>query len=164
MPASPRLALPLLAAGQAQKDVTHNDAVLAIDRLLALAVASRSVTTPPASPAPGTCHIVPAAGAAAWGQPAGTLMHWVGDTGWQSVAPRDGQTALVVDEDVMLVHRGGWQASWPVAGLTIGGRTVLAANPVAIAPPTGGTVVDAEARSAIAALITALRQMGVLAP
>ena len=35
MPATPRLALPLIAAGQAQKDVTHNEAVLALDRLVA---------------------------------------------------------------------------------------------------------------------------------
>lgn len=164
MPATPRLALPLIAAGQTQKDVTHNEAVLAIDRLLVLAVASRSTATPHAAPAPGTCHIVPAAGAAAWGQPAGTLMHWLGDAGWLAVPPREGQTALVADEGVMLVYRGGWQADWPVAGLAIGGRSVLAANPVAIAPPGGGTVVDVEARAAIAALISALRQMGILAP
>lgn len=101
--------------------------------------------------------------AAAWGQPAGTLMHWQGDAGWLAVPPREGQTALVADEGVMLVYRGGWQAHWPVSGLTIGGRTVLAANPVAISPPGGGTVVDAEARATLAAVLNALRQMGVLA-
>lgn len=164
MPATPRLALPLIAAGQTQKDVTHNDAVQAIDRLLALAVASRSIAAPPATPASGTCHIVSAAGVAAWGQPAGTLMHWQGDAGWLAVPPREGQTAFVADEGLMLVYRGGWQSNWPVSGLTIGGRTVLAANPVAISPPGGGTVVDAEARATLAAVLNALRQMGVLAP
>ena len=162
MPATPRLVLPLIAAGQTQKDVTHNDAILALDRLVALVVTSRSLAAPPAAPAPGGCYIVPAAGAAAWGQPAGTLMHWLGDAGWLPEVPRDGQIALAADEAVMLVHRGGWQANWPVAGLTIAGRAVLAASPVAVALPSGGATVDAEARTAIADVITALRQMGLL--
>ena len=163
MPASPRLDLPLIAAGQTQKDITHNEAVLAIERLVALVVVSRSLAAPPASPAPGSCYIVPAAGAAAWGYPAGTAMHWQGAAGWLAAAPRDGQTALAADEGVMLIHRGGWQAIWPVAGLTIGGRAVLAASPTAVALPTGGTSVDTEARNAITAVITALRQLGLLA-
>jgi hypothetical protein len=50
MTATPRLSLPLLAAGQAQKHVTHNDALTRLDGLIHLAVASRSETTPPGSP------------------------------------------------------------------------------------------------------------------
>jgi hypothetical protein len=65
MPATPRLALPLIAAGQAQKDVTHNEAVLALDRLVALVVVSRSLTAPPTAPQPGFSHIVPISGGAA---------------------------------------------------------------------------------------------------
>ena len=162
MPETPRLALPLLAAGQSQKDVTHNDAVLAIDRLVALTVASRSVAAPPAPPQTGKCHIVPVAGITAWGQPAGTLMHWLG-TGWLAQVPRDGQTALVADEGLMLVHRGSWLAVWPVAGLRIGGRDVLAASPVSVSAPIGGSVTDSEARTVLAALISALQQQGILA-
>lgn len=163
MPETLRLALPLIAAGQTQKDVTHNEAVLALDRLVALVVVSRTLAAPPASPAPGSCYIVPVAGVAAWGQPAGSLMHWQGDAGWIAAAPRDGQTALAADEGAMLVHRGSWQANWPVAGLNIGGRAVLAASPVTVSVPTGGANVDAQARSAIAEMIIALRQLGLLA-
>jgi hypothetical protein len=162
MPESPRLALPLIAAGQSQKDVTHNEAVLALDRLVSLMVASRSLATPPASPQPGQCHLVPVAGVAAWGQAAGTLMHWQG-AGWLAQVPRDGQIALVADEALMLVHRGGWQAMWPVAGLSIAGRAVLGATPVTVPPPAGGTSVDIEARAAVSALIAALRQQGIIA-
>ncbi len=161
MPQTPRLALPLISAGQSQKDVTHNDAVLALDRLVALRAASRSEAVPPASAAIGDVQIVPATGAAAWGQPAGTLMHWQGD-GWLPEGPRDGQMVLVADENVMLVHRGGWQDLWPVAGLTVGGRALLAAPAVAMLPPTGGGTVDAQARAAIADLIVILQQQGIL--
>ena len=38
MPDTPNLALPLIAAAQAQKHVTHNDALLALDALLQCAV------------------------------------------------------------------------------------------------------------------------------
>jgi hypothetical protein len=161
MPATPRLALPLIAAGQAQKDVTHNEAVLALDRLVALVVASRSLAAPPAAPPAGTCHIVPTAGAAAWGHPAGTLLHWQG-TAWLPETPRDGQIALVADEGLMLIHRGNWQAHWPVAGLAIAGRSVLAVPPANVAAPSGGSTIDSEARAALVALQTALRQQGII--
>ncbi len=162
MPITPRLALPLLAAGQSQKDVTHNEAVLALDRLVALVVESRTAAEPPADPAVGSAFIVPAAGVAAWGQPAGTLMHWQ-SSGWLAEAPRDGQTALVADEGVLLVHRGSWQDALPVAALSIGGRIVLGMPPAVIALPSGGSTVDVQARAAIADLLIALQQQGVLA-
>jgi hypothetical protein len=161
MPATPRLALPLIAAGQAQKDVTHNEAVLALDRLVALVVASRSLTVPPATPPSGACYIVPSAGGAAWGHPAGTLMYWQ-DSGWLAASPRDGQIVLLDDEEVMLVRHGDWQARWPTAGLTINGRTLLAATPAMIVPPSGGGTVDSEARATLTSLLTALQQQGII--
>ena len=167
MPQTPRLALPLIAAGQAQKDVTHNDALLALDRLVALTIASRSAAGPPSVPLPGECHVVAASAAAAWGEPAGTLMHWQGGGwqggGWLAEAPRAGQVALVADEGLLLVHDGDWQALWPVSGLRIAGRDVLAAPPASIALPNGGAAVDAEARATLAALVAALQAQGIVA-
>jgi hypothetical protein len=161
MPETPRLALPLIAAGQAQKDVTHNEAVLALDRLVALVVTSRSLMVPPATPQSGACYIVPSVGEAAWGHPAGTLLHWQGG-GWLPQLPRDGQIALLSDEGLMLIHRGSWQAHWPVAGLAIASRSVLAVPPVSLAAPSGGTTIDSEARVALAALLAALQQQGIV--
>ncbi|MCU0890412.1 MAG: DUF2793 domain-containing protein [Sandarakinorhabdus sp.] len=162
MPETPRLGLPLIAAGQSQKDVTHNEAVLALDSMVALAVASRSQIVPPTQPESGETHIVPQGGAAAWSHPAGTLVQWQ-NPGWLPQTPRDGLSALVLDEGIMLIHRGDWQSAWPVAGLEIGGRSLLAAPPVTIAPPMGGATVDAEARSALTALLAALASQGILA-
>lgn len=162
MAETPRLALPLIVAGQSQKDVTHNEAVLALDRLVGLAVVSRSLTVPPAVPATGSCYIVPAGSAAAWGQPAGSLMHWEG-TAWLAQMPRDGQIASVADEAIVVVYLGGWRSNFPVAGLTIAGRAVLAASPVAVALPSGGASIDSEARSVLAAVVLAMQQQGILA-
>ena len=44
--ATPRLGLPLLAAAQAQKHVTHNEALTVLDVLAQIAVKSRSLTLP----------------------------------------------------------------------------------------------------------------------
>ena len=45
-----RLKLPLLAAGQAQKEAWHNEALLLVDRLLAGVIEGAASATPPGSP------------------------------------------------------------------------------------------------------------------
>lgn len=42
-----RLRLPLLTAGQAQKEVTHNEALLLLDLLVQASVQSAGLTSPP---------------------------------------------------------------------------------------------------------------------
>ena len=44
---TPRLVLPAIEAAQAQKHVTHNEALTLLDALTQLAVESRTLTTPP---------------------------------------------------------------------------------------------------------------------
>ena len=88
-------------------------------------------------------------------------MHWQG-SGWLAASPRDGQVVLVDDEDVMLVRKGDWQAKWPTLGLSINGRTLLAATPAMITLPSGGGTVDSEARAKLASLLTALQQKGII--
>ena len=46
--ATSRLNLPLMAAGQSQKEVTHNEALLRIDLLVQTTVMSGPQSTPPA--------------------------------------------------------------------------------------------------------------------
>jgi hypothetical protein len=147
MQQTPRLALPLIAAGQSQKDVTHNDAVLALDRLVALAVLSASALAPPASPPDGGVWIVPAAGATIWGQPAGTLMHRQ-DEAWIAALPHDGQVAYVAENGLLLVHAGGWQIVRRMG------------TPMTVELPSGGGTIDAEARSALASLISIMEHHG----
>ena len=66
-------ALPLLAAGQAQKHVTVNEAFTRLDALAAGLAESASLGTPPPAPVEGDVYIVPEGGEAAWAVPAGTL-------------------------------------------------------------------------------------------
>ncbi|MET0155533.1 MAG: DUF2793 domain-containing protein, partial [Rickettsiales bacterium] len=55
---TPHVGLPFIAVGQAQKEVTANEAFLAIDALLNVGAISRVATTPPASPSDGAAYIV----------------------------------------------------------------------------------------------------------
>jgi hypothetical protein len=160
MPNTPRLGIPLIASGQTQKDITHNEAILALDRIVALGVVSRSVTAPPSSVQSGSVYIVPASEGEAWGQPPGTMMQWQG-SGWLAVAARAGQLALVVDEGIVLMFRQDWQSFWPVKGLEVAGRAVLGATPTNIPLPSGGSTMDTQARAAIAAIVSLLVQQGI---
>lgn len=163
MPDTPRLALPLLDAGQAQKEVTHNEALLALDRLLHVRLASRSVAAPPTGAAVGTAYLVPGAASGAWSGGAGQIAVREG-AGWRLAAPVPGMIAFVADENLFLFYDTGWSdGAWPAAGLRVAGRTVLAGSPATIAAPSGGTVIDTESRLVINALIAALRSQGVIA-
>lgn len=157
-----RLALPLIEVGQAQKEVTHNEALRRIDTLLHLAARSRSAGVPP-DPDIGAVWIVPEAPSGAWTGQADKLAEWDG-TVWSFAAPRAGMLVFVEDEGVVGVFTGsGWAVdSLPVGGIEVGGAQMFAAARADVAAPTGGSVVDAEARAALAALLAYLRTQGIL--
>lgn len=154
--------LPLLATAQAQKEVTHNEALLAIDRCLQIAVATHGANAPPAAPIAGECHIVGALPVGAWaGQSDSIAIH--DGFGWQFTVPKPGFVAYVADAAVLAVYDAGWHVgAWPVAALRIGSRIVLGAAPIAVSIPVGGSVIDAELRSAFAELLLALAAQGVI--
>jgi len=156
-------ALPLLSAGQAQKEITHNEAVLAIDRLLHPAVISRSVSTPPVEPLPGDAYIVGARPVALWSGHADKLTTFDGQS-WAFTAPRTGCLVWIGDEAIFSFYSGNrWSdGAWPAQGLQIGGRAVLTAAPSSAPAPSGGDTVDSECRAALNALIAALRNQGVI--
>ena len=55
---SPHLLLPFILAAQAQKHVTHNEAIRLLDAIVQLSVLDRDLTVPPASPVDGDRYIV----------------------------------------------------------------------------------------------------------
>ncbi len=158
-----RHALPLLSAGQAQKEVTHNEALLKIDRLLQVAVVTRGISVPPAVPVANAAYIVGPAPGGSWAGQAGRLASYDG-FGWVFTDPVRGCLAWIIDEGCFAIFDTSWSdGDWPATGLSIGGRRLLAAPAVAVAAPTGGTIVDSEARAALAALLVALANQGLIA-
>lgn len=158
-----RFALPLIDTGQAQKDITHNEAIAALDALLHLAVRSRSLATPPAAPTTGDAWIVPATASGAWTGRADAIA--VAETGgWRFVGSRAGMLAWIADEGLWARFEAGWQAdAWPVAALQVGARRLFAAPAAAVTGPTGGVTVDTQARATLTALLAALHDQGVIA-
>lgn len=164
MDATPGWALPLLFAGQAQKEIFHNEALMRVDMLLHPLAQSADEATPPGAPAVGACWIVAAGGSGAWDGRDGALACWT-EGGWRFVAPRAGMTVLVADLGHALWHDGsGWiAASWREDGLYVAGDRVVGERGDAIPAPAGGAVTDAEARTAIGAMLAAMRNHGLIA-
>ena len=102
------LALPLMAAAQAQKHVTHNEALVVLDALVQLAVLDKDLTAPPAAAADGDRYLVPVGATGAW---AGWDRRVVRrqDGAWVSSVPKAGWLAWVIDEaDLYTFAGGGW--------------------------------------------------------
>ncbi len=80
--------LPLIAASQAQKHVTHNEALSLLDALVQLACLDKDFTAPPPSPAEGDRYLVVAAEpGGAWAGLAGQVVRY-GDGVWTGAVPR----------------------------------------------------------------------------
>lgn len=89
-----RLHLPLIAAHQAQKHITHNEALLILDELTHPAVLRDDLTTPPSTPAEGDRYLVPQGASGAWFGHSGAIAV-VRDGAWIFHEPRAGWRCLV---------------------------------------------------------------------
>ena len=158
-----RLGLPLLAAGQAQKEVTHNEALLLLDLLGQSVVESADLAAPPGSPTPGQCWIVAPSASGAWSGKDGALAGWT-DSGWRFASAAPGWRAWVLDRVQTMRFDGvGWiDEAVRSDGYFVAGERVLSVRQGAIAGPGGGAVIDVQARAAIAAMLTALRAHGLI--
>jgi hypothetical protein len=109
MTSTPNLALPYLAAAQAQKHVTHNEALRLLDAMVQLSVLDRTRTAPPASPADGDRHLVASGATGAWAGWDLNIAYRI-DGAWIRLVPRVGWQVWVADEGVPLVWNGtAWQ-------------------------------------------------------
>ena len=97
--ATTHLLLPYILAAQAQKHVTHNEALRILDGLVQLSVLDRDLTAPPGSPTDGDRYIV---GSGATGDWAGWDLNvalWT-DGVWLRLPPRTGWRAWVEDGEL----------------------------------------------------------------
>lgn len=107
---TPILSLPLILPAQAQKHVTHNEALRILDVLVQLVVADRTRTAPPAAPEDGDRHIIGPDPSGEWeGRSGWIASYWAG--GWLYIRPRSGWSARVLAEGRTVVYaNGGWTA------------------------------------------------------
>jgi len=106
------LGLPYLLAAQAQKHVTHNEALRLLDAMVQLSVLDRTRTAPLASPADGNRHLVASGATGLWAGWDLNIAFWV-DGAWIRLVPRTGWMVWVAAEGLFLVWTG---AAWEVVG------------------------------------------------
>ena len=133
------LSLPLILPAQAQKHVTHNEALAQLDLIVQLAVIDRVLTTAPALPTLGDRHIVAAGATGPWVGQSGRIALY-GETGWQFTEALPGWQAHVLAEGQTAVFDGlGWET------LSDGPLTVTQLGVSAVADATNRLVVSSPA-------------------
>ncbi|MGI8524628.1 MAG: DUF2793 domain-containing protein [Pseudolabrys sp.] len=105
---TPRLALPYIVQGQAQKEITHNDALARLDAFVDLYILDRDLAAPPGAPADGDAYIVAGSPTGAWAGQAGNIAYCI-DGAWRFYVPVKGLVAFIADEQKMIVFAtSGW--------------------------------------------------------
>lgn len=141
---TPNFALPLLFAAQAQKEITHNEALVVVDALLPGCI--EAIASDPAllDPEAGMVWIVGPSPLGAW-------------------VDRTAQIAIFTT--------GGWRFAPAVHGMRMFDRSAGTVRtydgtawpaPPAVADASGGVTIDIEARATLAALLSILRLHGLL--
>lgn len=150
---SPKLQLPFLIAAQAQKEITHNEALIALDAWVHLTIEDRDLGAPPAAPSPGQVWLVASPSSGDWAGQDGMLAQFV-DGGWRFYAPFAGLSAWLRDASILLRYD---ELAWLIGIAAITPATAPVMDPI------GGTTVDQEARDGLTAVLQVLRDHGLIA-
>ena len=144
--------------------MTVNEALARLDIAVQAVAVAAGIDTPPEAPAAGQCWIVGDAPVEAWTGCAGMLAGWTED-GWRFVSPPEGMIVRIEADGMAWRRSGGTWRAGDIIGerVMIGGVQVVGAQAGAITAPDGGTTIDVEARTAIGAVLDALRTHGLIA-
>jgi hypothetical protein len=163
MNCTPRLALPFISPGQAQKELMHNEALQRLDVLVAAAVVELPRSSPPAAPDVGDCYIIADGATGDWAGQDGCLAAY-SSGGWRTVAPLEGMVVYVRSHGVFASYREiGWSVGATYcSSVVVDGRQVLGAAGPPIAAPAGGVTADTEARASIVQILAVMRAHGII--
>lgn len=135
--------LPLLAVAQAQKEITHNEALVRIDALLHPVVQDELPVPPAVTDADtGKCWLIATSPTGEWAGRAGQIAIWVGGS-WRFGVPAEAMRTRILSQGTDKVRSGGIWITAPE-----------------IPNPSSGSVIDVEARAAIVSLLAHLRAIG----
>lgn len=146
---SPSLSLPFIQPAQAQKHITHNEALRILDAVTQLSVLDATLSTPPGQPEEGDRYIVNGVGTDAWANHDHQVTIW-SDNAWHFFVPAIGWRADVTGTGAVLRFDGtAWQA--------VGGGTTSFQN----VPEVGvNTTADPVNRLSVASEATLLNHEG----
>ena len=131
--------------------------------LLSATVEAPPLNDPPADPIAGQCFLVGDSPTGDWSGQPGTIAGF-SDGGWRFVAPPEGARLLDrTSGETMLRLNSSWEAGVVRAReVRVGGQAILAGRQAPIEAPSGGALIDAEGRTAISAILSALRAHGLI--
>ncbi len=108
MSETPNLNMPYILEAQAQKHVTHNEAIRSLDALVQLVVEDRTLDAPPATPQEGARYIIASVASGVWTGKETQIAAWQ-DGAWAFFIPNTGWQAWINNEALQLYFDG---ASW----------------------------------------------------
>lgn len=148
----------------AARNIISPGALLRIDMLLCAVVEGPGLTTPPANPPYGACYLVAEDATGAWVGQDGAVAAF-SDGGWRFAAPVDGMQLLDRASGQLVVRRNdSWESGIVRAQeLRINGMPVVRERQAAVPDPIGGSIIDAQCRAAVAAILASLRTHGLIA-
>jgi len=141
---TPRFNLPLLAIGQAQKELYHNEALVLLDFLVNPTAIAIHEDPSLLSPSEGDAWLVGSSPIGEWNSKSSQIAVWTAG-GWRFVVPGIGTKIYLLDTNEIAIFRNG---DWVLSGQ--------------ISAPNGGAFVDVEARLAIDSLLTALKDKALI--
>ena len=109
------LALPFIDAAQAQKHVTHNEALGILDIEIQMSVIARNTLVPPAVPLEGMRYLLGTAATGAFAGHDGAVAAFQ-DGVWRFLVPAKGWRSYVESENIFLIFDG---ATWFDIGATL---------------------------------------------
>ena len=122
---STNLGLSFIEAAQAQKHVTHNEALLGLDTLVQLSVIDRDLVVPPGSPSDGDRYLVAASATGDWAGKDGQIAAWQ-DGAWKFHAPKVGWLIWIADEETLTVFDGTSYVAPPLQNASLLGINTTA--------------------------------------
>ena len=136
---SPRLNLPFIQPSQAQKHVTHNEAIEILDTIVNLKVETVGLDTPPLSPTEGQTWVIGASPTGAWANQPSMIASYR-NAGWLFLEPSEGWLCWdTASAQLQVLISGNWQAIAPtllegISGLGIN-ATSDPGNPLSVSGP-----------------------------
>ncbi len=114
---TPNLGLPYIDGSQAQKHVTHNEALRILDAAIQIGVLDLTLTTPPLSPAEGERYVVASGATGDWAGKDDAIATWQ-DGAWAFLTPKAGWCIWsAADESLFVFDGAAWQGAGGAASL-----------------------------------------------
>ena len=149
--------------GQAQKELTHNECIQALENRLHPVVEGAPTDAPPDKPTIGQQFLVGEAPLGEFVEQPGSLATWT-EAGWLFTPPYERFSVIDRLSGLSWTFEGeAWRCGLVHAKeVLVDGKRVLGSRRDAIASPSGGLIIDKEARAAIEALLSVMRQHGLI--